>query len=48
MKEVVYQECLYEEMTGEKPTKEKCEFDCHEEICKYCIETTKEKNDLPR
>ena len=48
MKEVVYQECLYEEMTGEKPTKEKCGFDCHEETCKYCIETTMETNDLTK
>jgi len=45
MKEVIYQQCLYEEMTGEKPTKEKCGFHCSEETCEYCIETTI-KNDL--
>ena len=45
MKEVIYQQCLYEEMTGEKPTKEKCGFHCSEETCEYCIETTI-KNEL--
>lgn len=39
MEEVIYQECLYQEIVGEKPTIEKCGFQCTEESCKYCIET---------
>ena len=46
-KEVIYQQCLYEEITGNKPTKEKCGFHCSEETCEYCIETTIQ-NDLTK
>jgi len=46
-KAVIYQQCLYEEMTGNKPTKEKCGFHCSEETCEYCIETTT-KNGLAK
>ena len=49
MKEVVYQECLYKDMTGEdislQELKKKCGFNCSEEDCKYCIEMTVETDD---
>lgn len=43
MKEVIYQECIFESVFGEKPSKRYCDFKCSEENCKYCIELTREQ-----
>ena len=52
MKEVIYQECLYKEMTCEdislQELRKKCGFNCSEETCKYCIETKAETDDKDR
>ncbi len=50
MGKVVYQECLYKEMTGDdilpQELKEKCGFNCSEETCKYCVELKQIQNNM--